>query len=141
VPPKGWERVDRRTPVPVASVPAVRPAPAPAAASGATVSPIRRPRRNPDDDVSLFDAPSAPEPEPATAPDPEPAPAPPVLRSVPEPAPTPNADVSWLPRNATEQELDSVLSASSPLLSRAFRNARGDGGEPEADEHVDPDAF
>lgn len=126
VPPKGWDRVDRRIPtaVPTPPVLTVVPPVAPAAAPA-----VRRPRRDPADDASLFDAAPAPAPAPAVVAEPV------------APAPVAPAEVSWLPRNVTEEELDSVLSASSPLLSRAFRNARGDGGEPDPDDGVDPDAF
>ena len=37
---------------------------------------------------------------------------------------TADADVSWLPRNATNEDLDRVLDAATPMLARAFRNAR-----------------
>ncbi len=118
VPPKGWERVDRRTPTPVVVpqlVTSVHDTPERSDAP-------RRARRIPSDPgANLFDAAAEPD--------------------RPDEDETPAATVSWLPRHATEADLDGVLTASSPLLSRAFRNARGDDPDGDADDHVDPDAF
>jgi hypothetical protein len=134
VPPKGWERVDRRTPTPVVvpqRVASVHEAPA----RGATARRARRP--NADETANLFDAaPAAPSVGEEVVAEAEAAPSAPAATAPPlEPSP------SWLPRNATEADLDGVLSASSPLLSRAFRNARGDGPDDDNGADVDPDAF
>jgi hypothetical protein len=72
------------------------------------------------------------EPEPSVAPEtvapaPEPVSAP-VVETVDEPAAGQDAadstPASWLPRNASDDDLDGVLDASTPLLARAFRNAK-----------------
>jgi hypothetical protein len=104
-PPRGWDRVDRRPPRPEpasvtvgAAAPAATPAPPQAKAAPKRSAARRR---------SRVDQPTM---EPLEAAQP----APPVHPAQP----------AWLPRNASEDDLDGVLDVSTPLLSRAFNQAR-----------------
>ncbi len=149
-PPQGWERVDRRAPD-LAATPAT-PATATRSAATATATatatrnggngaaaspsttgghadgdgdgddrddllPARRRRRKRWSEVpSLFEGDG---PADATA---DAAPAPP---TDPEPAAARPSEPAWLPRFASDDDLDGVLDADTPLLARAFRNVRG----------------
>ena len=145
-PPKGWERVDHRTesmanvaaePVSVVSEPALVAADSRGAGSGTVddllphKAPTKRkrkaatPKKRWDEVPSLFNG--AADTEPAASSEAgstavaveHSAPA---LPQVPDPqVPDPNG---WMPRFATDDDLGGVLDASTPLLSRAFNNAR-----------------
>lgn len=100
-------------------------------------APKRKRRKRWDEVPSLFgEAPtSAPQPALPTQRDPQAVVAPVIEPEVqPEVQPAVEqdtavstgdaTDVSWLPRNATNEDLDRVLDAATPMLARAFRNAR-----------------
>ncbi len=146
-PPKGWERVDRRSPqVPVSPIGEVVGVTANVAASigptnggvaladSAQASDDLLPQRAPakrkrkaapkkrwDEVPSLFAG--ASEQSQAVSP-------PSTEGAASEPAPI--VDISqgaasttaWMPRFATQDDLEGVLDASTPLLARAFNNAR-----------------
>lgn len=148
-PPGGWERVDRR---PHHDAPTETAAPASAPTAGPiTVTPLtkksgaRRARGTDDliparsrsgrrrrwsDVQPLFVSgavPSMSGPAGSADLDEQPAPVPEPVAPAPEPIPEPvpgPAPVSWLPRNASGDDLEGVLDASTPLLARAFRNAK-----------------
>jgi hypothetical protein len=61
-------------------------------------------------------------PPTATAPPPPPPPPP-----VDEPEPTGEAVAAWVPAFVAGDDLDGVLNATSPLLSRAFGRVKGSG--------------
>src|SRR5262249_59711871 len=46
------------------------------------------------------------------------------------------AEPAWLPRFASDDDLDGVLDADTPLLARAFRNVRGTDRDDEASEQA-----
>jgi hypothetical protein len=140
-PPQGWERVDRRAPVAIevpVEVPAASPgrpatpatpratAPtAPTTASGADsgegddLLPARRRRRKRWSEVpTLFESDDGPDARTET---------PARVETADEPMHP--SEPAWLPRYASDVDLDGVLDADTPLLARAFRNVRG--GEPD----------
>jgi hypothetical protein len=96
-PPRGWERVDRRPPKPE---PVAVGADKPGAAVAAKSAPKRTPRRP--SRVEQTSRTEQPTLEPAQQ----------------------SAGPAWLPRNASSDDLDGVLDVSTPLLSRAFSQAR-----------------
>ncbi|HEY1738426.1 MAG TPA: DUF3499 family protein [Acidimicrobiia bacterium] len=116
-PPRGWDRVDRRPPrpepAPVTVGAASTSGPAPAAPARRKAAPKRSAPRRP----SRVEQ---PEMEPVEVAQP----APPVHPAQP----------AWLPRNASEDDLDGVLDVSTPLLSRAFGQARPSESNSAADE-------
>ncbi len=98
-PPRGWERIDRRPPRPEPRPDpqpvAVAATPAPQPATDAPARPRARRRRARAERLERTEQPAMQPAEPA-----------------------------WLPRNASGDDLDGVLDASTPLLSRAFGTAR-----------------
>jgi hypothetical protein len=101
-PPRGWDRVDRRPP---------RPAPKP--------YPERQPGPRVDASAAATSAPPARKPRSTRRRTPRP--------DQPRTDHTHNGQPSepaWLPRFANEDDLDGVLDVSTPLLSRAFGQAR-----------------
>lgn len=162
-PPSGWERIDRRPAAPTAAsapaapatvtvTPLARDAKPRRKAGGDDLLPARRrnARRKRWSEVpSLFESDLASSTStsipPATSTPPAAA-APPAVDAPPESEVAPAPDVpaapdtspaSWLPRNASDDDLDGVLDASTPLLARAFRNARPAGSD--ADDEPDDD--
>ncbi len=93
-PPRGWERVDRRPPKPEPAAVPVAKPPVVAKEPAVAKPANGRAKRR----RSRVERPEQPSLQPA------------------EPA--------WLPRNASDDDLDGVLDASTPLLSRAFGTAR-----------------
>ena len=111
-PPRDWDRIDRRPPRPepasvavgAAAVPMTTPAPA---TTPVTTRAKTAPKRSAARRRSRVEQPAM---EPLEAAQP----APPIHPAQP----------AWLPRNASEEDLDGVLDVSTPLLSRAFDQAR-----------------
>jgi hypothetical protein len=101
-PPRGWDRVDRRPPRPDPATVVVGATAPPAATPRKTAPKRSAPRRR-----SRVEQPAMEPLEPE-----QPA------------APVHPAEPAWLPRNASEDDLDGVLDVSTPLLSRAFGQAR-----------------
>ena len=115
--PRGWTLEDRR-PGPASTASTAAPAAAPARRRPATARTKRR-KKWEEAPGDLF-APSEPAPEPvATVPAPVLAPEPPA----PEPESGPESEPAWTPQFEVD-DLDGLLSAKSPLLSRAFRAAK-----------------
>ncbi len=126
--PRGWTLDDRRE-----SVPRLFHTPEPARDLAPQAKPKRARKRHSDDDTGQLELVAPPEsdatPEPEPDPEPEtepPAPAEPPARA--EPAEVVNdSDVDgtpfspWRPRFDQSDDLDGLLTARSPLLSRAFR--------------------
>ncbi len=122
-PPKGWERIDHRSEL----------APVPKAVTDDLLPNRETPKRKRkaagqqrwDEVPGLFDPAAAAAPiQPAEQEQPKATPSDPTLA---EP------ETPWMPRFANDDDLAGVLDASTPLLSRAFRNARpsdaGDGDD------------
>ena len=128
--PRGWTLDDRREPTP-----RLFRSPEPAHDLGPEAKPRRSRKRHGSDDTGQLEfvvpPETEPEPEPEAMPEPEPT-AEPTAEAAPVPADASNPDGTpfspWRPMFDQRDDLDGLLSASSPLLSRAFRG-KGHGQE------------
>lgn len=124
--PRGWTLDDRRE-----ATPRLFRSPTPAPDLAPEAKPKRSRKRHGSDDTGQLELVAAEveaeveaEPVPEPAPDPAPGPAPRAEETNPDGTPF----SPWRPRFDQTDDLDGLLSARSPLLSRAFR---GKGREPE----------